>query len=215
MTGTDDDAERFRGDLSSGLLAVDQLAVVQRVGDEDALHGVPEHVRDVQDGVCPQAGRCQPSSMGPDIEYNSTHSRLAETLQSIDRTGDFCCLGRIEAPPPRMHVSSVGQIAFPVLRTQIRQLIDAAGQAPYGRGTETIVDTLVQDCWQIGAADVDLGGARWLATLNSIAEAAADGLGIPATAIDLQLYKLLIYEKGGFFKEHRDTERRVAWSARL
>lgn len=145
--------------------------------------------------------------MGPDIEYNSTHSRLAEVLQSIDRTGNYCCSGRIEAPPPRMHVSSVGQVAFPVLDAQIRQLIDAAERAPYGRGTETIVDTSVRDCWQISADDVELGGARWPETVASIIDAAADGLGIPPTRIGVQLYKLLVYEKGGFFKEHRDTEK--------
>ena len=145
--------------------------------------------------------------MGPDIEYNSTHTRLAEILQAIDRTGNYCCSGRIDAPPPRMHVSSVGQVAFPVLSAQIRQLIHAAERAPYGRGTETIVDTSVRNCWQISAADVELGGTRWFLTLDSIEESVADGLGIPATRIGLELYKLLVYEKGGFFKEHRDTEK--------
>ncbi len=106
-----------------------------------------------------------------------------------------------------MQVSSVGAVAFPVLEWQIRRLIAVAERAPYGRGPETIVDSSVRDCWQVSADDISLGGARWPATLEAVSKRVADGLGIPADRIDLDLYKLLIYEEGGFFKEHRDTEK--------
>ena len=35
----------------------------------------------------------------------------------------------------------------------------------------------------------------------------AAGLGLPAERLGTELYKLLVYRPGGFFAEHRDTEK--------
>ena len=71
-----------------------------------------------------------------------------------------------------------------------------------------MVDPTVRDCWQIDAAQVHLAGAGWPDTFD---RGPHDGcgwaLGCPADQLDAQLYKLLIYEPGGFFASHRDTEK--------
>ena len=144
---------------------------------------------------------------GPYIEYNTEHSRLEDVLKSIDRCGDYFVAGRLESLPPQMRVSSAGKIAFPILAAQVDSLIEAAEQAPYGRGPQTLLDRSVRDCWQIGAEDIDLGGARWQKSLASILKRVATGLGLPPDRVVAQLYKLLVYETGGFFAEHRDTEK--------
>ena len=144
---------------------------------------------------------------GPYITYNSEHSNLEEALESIDRTGDFFAEGRMESLPPRMSVSSVGRIAYPILDFQLQALIEVAERAPYGRGPDTLLDRSVRDCWQIGAEDVQLRGRRWKEALDSILENVAAGMGLPSDKIKAELYKLLVYEPGGFFAEHRDTEK--------
>ena len=144
---------------------------------------------------------------GPAIDYNQHNSRLEEVLNSIERSGDYFAEGRFEESPPYMSVEPVGTIAFPILLPQVRSLIEAAERAPYGRGEETILDRSVRDCWQIGANRVRFQGLRWDKTLAWILGCVAEDLGLPRSGISAQLYKLLVYETGGFFSSHRDTEK--------
>ena len=130
---------------------------------------------------------------------------LEELLHSIDRPGDFFAHGRLLVPMPVLEVDGVGVLSFPVPDVQIRELVEMAERAPYGKGTETLVDTSVRDCWQIDAARVRLGGRAWPETFSGILGATADGLGCPVERLDAQLYKLLVYPPGGFFSSHRDT----------
>ena len=143
---------------------------------------------------------------GVDVEYGTNHA-LEELLRSIDRPGDFCAHGRLFAPMPRLEVDGAGLLSFPVPAAQVRALIDAAERAPYGKGPDTLVDTSVRDCWQIDSTRVRLSGKTWPDTLAKILDAAAAGLGCPSGRVDAHLYKLLVYETGGFFSPHRDTEK--------
>ena len=144
---------------------------------------------------------------GPHIKYNQEHGRLESALRSVDRAGDYFVEGRLVGAMPRMKVRSVGTIAFPILESQARSLIQAAERAPYGRGPDTVLDTSVRDCWQIDGSRVELSGARWQEAFRSILESVAEGLGCQRDSIGARLYKLLVYERGGFFSEHRDTEK--------
>ena len=141
-----------------------------------------------------------------DLEYGED-AALEKLLRSIDRPGDFCAHGRLFAPMPRLEVEGAGMLSFPVPEAQVRALIAAAERAPYGKGADTLVDTSVRDCRQIGPERLRLAGGAWPETFAKILDAAAKGLGCPADRLDAQLYKLLVYERGGFFSAHRDTEK--------
>ena len=133
---------------------------------------------------------------------------IEELLLSVDRPGDFCAHGRLLAPMPRLNVKGAGALSFPVPEAQVQALIAVvAERAPYGKGPATVVDRTVRDCLQIDAARIRLAGAGWRDTFGRVLTAAADGLGCPVDRLDAQLYKLLIYEPGGFFIPHRDTEK--------
>lgn len=143
---------------------------------------------------------------GAKVDYGTNHA-LEELLLSIDRPGDFCAHGQLFVPMPRLEVDGAGLLSFPVPEAQVRALIDAAERAPYGKGPDTLVDTSVRDCWQIDSTRVRLSGKAWPETLAKILDAAAAGLGCPSGRLDARLYKLLVYETGGFFSPHRDTEK--------
>ena len=132
---------------------------------------------------------------------------IEELLLAVDRPGDFCAHGRMLAPMPRLDVKGAGMLSFPVPEAQVQALIAVAERAPYGKGPATVVDPKVRDCRQIDAARIRLAGAGWRDTFGRVLTAAADGLGCPADRLDARLYKLLIYEPGGFFASHRDTEK--------
>lgn len=44
-----------------------------------------------------------------------------------------------------LSVHGVGKIILPLQEAQVRELIAASRQAPYGKGSETIVDTAVRN----------------------------------------------------------------------
>ena len=142
-----------------------------------------------------------------DIEYAAEQERLEDLLGSVDRPGGFCAHGREIVPMPTVEVEGAGMLSFPVPVSQIRDLLKGAERAPYGKGADTLVDTSVRDCWQIGAKRIRLGGGAWPDTLSGILEKVSQGLGCPGGRLEAQPYKLLIYETGGFFAEHRDTEK--------
>ena len=139
--------------------------------------------------------------------FDERLSRLAALIGSVDRPGDYCASGRLLAPMPRVAVGDAGTLSFPVPPAHLEALIAMADPAPYGRGEETILDRSVRDCLQIGPGDVDLGGRVWDETFAGIVEQAADGLGCPKGSVEVEPYKLLVYEPGGFFAPHRDTEK--------
>lgn len=83
-------------------------------------------------------------------------------LSSVRRSGDFFVQGNVEVPMPKLEIQGLGVISFPVPATQVRQLIEQAERAPYGRGEETILDTSVRKVWQVPPARVRLSGKSWV-----------------------------------------------------
>ena len=65
----------------------------------------------------------------------------------------------------------------------------------------------MRDCRQLAPDRIHVAGRAWADTFADILDRATVGLGCPEGAVAAELYKLLIYEPGGFFKPHRDTEK--------
>lgn len=107
---------------------------------------------------------------------------------------------------PAIDAGGVGRIAFPILPFQAERLVAIADAAPYGRGEETVVDREVRRTWQIDSTNIRIGGRHWEKTLAGLAADIALGLGVSEPVV-ADFYKLLIYDAGSFFADHRDTEK--------
>jgi len=145
---------------------------------------------------------------------NTINVALTKALESVDRPGDFHASGRVEFMPPRLEVTGVGPIALPLLPIQAEQLAATAEPAPYGKGEATLIDPTVRRTWQIGPDRVRIEGKHWPATLETIVRRVTAGLGV-TTPVAAELYKLLIYDAGSFFMNHRDTEKAPGMFATL
>src|SRR5260370_35572297 len=110
-------------------------------------------------------------------------------------------------PMPRVEGEGAGTLAFRVPGAEIAAIVRRAKQAPYGRGQETIVDTSVRKVWQVAPDKVKLGGKSWAANFETILSKVKAGLGCEDASVSAELYKLLVYDRGGFFLAHRDTEK--------
>ncbi len=139
---------------------------------------------------------------------------LAQCLARVQRPGDFYATGTFDLHPPRLEVEGVGAIALPLLSMQAEQIKSIAEQAPYGRGTETLVDTRVRRTWQLDAARVQITGRRWAEDLAAVVTRVAAAFGVTGR-VEAELYKLLVYEEGSFFLSHRDTEKSPGMFATL
>ena len=132
---------------------------------------------------------------------------LGELISAVNRPGSYCMSERLTCPMPRVTVAGVGVVPFPVPESVLEALADQAEQAPFGRGTETVLDRTVRDTLQIGPEKLTVGGKAWSDTLAGIVAAATEGIGCPPGSLAADLYKLLLYKRGGFFAPHRDTEK--------
>jgi len=141
------------------------------------------------------------------VGYNHELKPLENLLSKVERPGDFFVSGNLEAPMPKVEVEGVGVLSFPVPAAQIREVIQQAVLAPYGRGEETILDTSVRKVWQLAAEKVRVGGKSWERSFQQILSTVVGGLGCAGVNVSAELYKLLVYDEGSFFKEHRDTEK--------
>ena len=144
----------------------------------------------------------------------SLTTELAEILHTVQRPGDFYTTGTTDIFAPRLEVAGVGPIALPLLPVQAQQLIAVAEQAPYGRGEATLIDTEVRRTWQIDPERVQIGGRHWEQTLADIVVRVTAGLGVTGPVV-ADLYKLLVYDPGSFFVNHRDTEKAAGMFATL
>lgn len=141
------------------------------------------------------------------IDYNHDLQPLAQLLSDVKRPGDFYASGVLTVPMPRLDIAGVGTISFPVPEFQAQQIIQKAVLAPYGKGEETLIDTSVRKVWQIAPEEIRLSGAAWSETFDAILSRVLEGLGCGNTPVVAELYKVLLYDKGGFFTAHRDTEK--------
>lgn len=141
------------------------------------------------------------------IEYHDELQPLETLLKGVNRAGDFFATGTAEIPMPRLEIEGAGVLSFPVPESQIQEVIRQATRAPYGRGEATILDESVRKVWQLPAERVHLGGKSWTASFDGILKQVVAGLGCQGMKVAAELYKLLVYDPGGFFLAHRDTEK--------
>jgi hypothetical protein len=141
-------------------------------------------------------------------------TRLPEILQQVDRLGNFATGGLFRFYSPGLVVEGIGPIALPLLPIQAEALIAAAQPAPYGRGEETLVDREVRRTWQVDAKQLRIEGEGWRESLVHLVGSIKQSLGVCGD-VEAEIYKLLIYDAGSFFVEHRDTEKREGMFATL
>ena len=140
---------------------------------------------------------------------------LLEALAEVDRPGDVFAAGDLPPAMPGLVVEGLGTVGLPLSKTQARALVRRCRQAPYGKGTQTLVDTHVRRVWEMDPAHFELTNPKWEALIQSILLEVQQRLGLEDRKLAAHLYKLLLYEKGSFFLPHRDGERLDAMVATL
>lgn len=134
-------------------------------------------------------------------------TKILDILSDIKGAGSFVSNREADFEYPGLQVKGVGEISFPVTEGQVKALINKARKAPFGKGTETILDSSVRSGWEIDAAELKFTGDGWKNFLTDVLNQIKRDLGISEYTISANLYKMLIYEKGDFFLTHKDSEK--------
>jgi hypothetical protein len=134
-------------------------------------------------------------------------TELLQFLKTIKGIGSFSTSGEKKYQDPGLMVNGLGQVVFPINAIQARAVISVAEAAPFGKGSQTVMDREVRNGWQIDASLLSFQEPKWDAYLNKIVQKAAAEMGLKGQKVTASLYKLLIYEEGGFFKTHKDSEK--------
>jgi len=104
----------------------------------------------------------------------------------------------------------IGRVAYPLCKYQAASIInECADVAPFGKGREAVVGTSLRKAWQIDVKKLTIHDG-WLQThLPTVVKRVCEGLGLDANKLGVKakLYKMLVYEVGGKFDKHRDTEK--------
>lgn len=147
-----------------------------------------------------------PGDVGTDDGFDHLQDGILDGLQPIQTTGSFASFAPLSSNHnPRIHVRDVGEIRLPLCEEQARQIINKAHQAPYGKGSETLVDTSVRNTWELEPSSFFFEEPeRWQETLQSLKQSLAATLGMAGLEFQAELYKMLIYETGAMFKAHTE-----------
>lgn len=133
-------------------------------------------------------------------------SEFLDAFYAVAGTGAFVSEGSTPFFLPKLMVDGLGELAFPLPASQARELKALCEAAPYGKGEATVRDEKVRKCWQLDAAKWSPKSAQWKRFLDKTVKAITAELGVVGKVV-AHPYKLLLYEKGGHFLPHRDTEK--------
>ena len=89
-------------------------------------------------------------------------------------------------------------INFPLTERDAELIEAAATQAPFGKGTETVVDKTVRNTLEINPENFSFKNPAWAEFLQNVTKKVACGLGLPENLPPprADLYKLLLYKTG-------------------
>ena len=100
---------------------------------------------------------------------------------------------------PCLHISGLGLVGMPLSERDAKALISCATLAPFGNGERTIVDKEVRDTWEVEPERVAFENPEWVNFVNGKVcndVCKALGVSVGSSPPKMELYKLLLYEKG-------------------
>ena len=139
--------------------------------------------------------------------HKDVRSALRKAIEEIEDSSTFFACNKItEFVDPCLEVDAGGPISLPLQDVDARRIIAASHQAPFGKGSETIIDTSVRRTWELNHDQFTMGNEDGFdAVLEDAIEQTCASLGLSdRDDIQAELYKLLLYEEGALFRPHTE-----------
>ena len=193
-----------------------------------------ENVTETEDEPCPDMNesvlkpiKCEETLRSETTLKDAQRSDLVNSLKSMEKlksefltlikvhdvdSGTFATgglLSDVELPNrPLIYVNGYGVLPFPLNKTTVDSIKPICKQSPYGMGEETLVDITVRNSFQLDPSQFEIKNNLFSTQLDKlIQKKIKPDLGLEGANVCGKIYKLLIYETGGKFDEHKDTEK--------
>ncbi len=137
---------------------------------------------------------------------SETVNWMMEAIAKASRSAKFSAAGTLPLVDPGLKVDCVGPIVLPLKPKVAKQLVDVCKVAPYGKGSKTLTDRNVRNSYELSPSKFQLSD-DWIQSIENATREVATQLGLPEDQLQAKPYKLLLYERGGFFLPHRDSEK--------
>lgn len=113
------------------------------------------------------------------------------------------------APNPGPKVEGIGSIGLPLSDRDAKELVSKCRQSPFGKGGDTIVDTEVRNSFELNPLQFTLSNPAWNVCISALLDIVYRELALNCGRQHVvpELYKLLLYEEGAFFRSHQDSEK--------
>lgn len=146
------------------------------------------------------------SSVESALDDDKLKLDLETYLSDLEATGSFALFKPAhDAPNPGLSIKGAGIIGLPLSDRDAEAFIEASHQAPFGKGSQTIVDNSVRRTWELSADEFEIKNPAWNIFLNTILAHVEAGLGVAVgKGVAAQLYKLLLYDEGAMFKPYQE-----------
>jgi hypothetical protein len=147
-----------------------------------------------------------PKKLYPVNDHDDVAKALQVNFGRIEKPGQYFAKFKSEMLNPGLAIGGLRKFGMPLTEHDVKAIIAESHKAPYGKGTETMIDENVRKTWEIDGRQISLLHPQWPAALDKIVNTACEQMGISGgtNAVEAQLYKLLIYEKGAMFKPHKE-----------
>ncbi|KAK4198007.1 hypothetical protein QBC40DRAFT_332331 [Triangularia verruculosa] len=138
---------------------------------------------------------------------------ILKALDAVEACGSYAATGGLNYPMPfDIHIRKTdGVIQCPLKgldQEGFKKIKSQARKAPYGKGSQTIVDQKVRYTYELDAEQFELQPTqKFDAWWKSLLAKVSKSLGVDASNMDVHRYKMLLYPPGGMFKAHTDSEK--------
>lgn len=96
----------------------------------------------------------------------TTVERLSKAIGQAARSAKFCVVGCLPVVDPGIEVEGLGAVKLPLKRTTAKELITRCRIAPYGKGTQTLVNKKVRNTFGLDPKKFCLSD-EWNSTIAS------------------------------------------------
>ena len=121
------------------------------------------------------------------------NNQLFNILSEIKGSGSFVSNDIKPFLFSGLEINGIDEIGFPINAIQIKDIIKVAHKAPFGKGSQTVLDPTVRSALEIDASEITFTNPEWKQFIASIIEKVKPDLGIEKHSVSANLYKLLIY----------------------
>ena len=116
------------------------------------------------------------------LNAHELRAALDECLTNVRSSGSFAVFERLSNPVnPGLYLKDYGSIGLPLSNGDAKVIISASHPSPFGKGSDTIVDSSVRKSWELSPSDFKIRNPAWQNFLQSIVVKVSGGLGVDST----------------------------------